>query len=127
MLWDMQCKFCGAEGGLGEGTAPLLLFFFTLSLEFFIIVLGVPVVPVVPVVVAVVAVAAAAVVVVDVAAVAAVAAVATVVVVVVAVAVAVAVGVVVVLPQTIPKVKTPKNKKHRKKQESTLPSQILHC
>jgi hypothetical protein len=48
----------------------------------------------------------------------------------VAVAVAVAVGVgvvVVVLPQTIPKVKTPKNKKHRKKQESTLPSQILHC
>ena len=124
MLWDMQCKFCGAEGGLGEGTAPLLLFFFTLSLEFFIIVLGVPVVPVVPVVVVAVA---AAVVVVDVAAVAAVAAVATVVVVVV-VAVAVGVGVVVVvLPQTIPKVKTPKNKKHRKKQESTLPSQILHC
>jgi len=104
MLWDMQCKFCGAEGGLGEGTAPLLLFFFTLSLEFFIIALGVPVVPVVPVVVAVG------------------------VVVVVAVAVAVAVVVVVVvLPQTIPKVKTPKNKKHRKKQESTLPSQILHC
>ena len=117
MLWDMQCKFCGAEGGLGEGTAPLLLFFFTLSLEFFIIALGVPVVPVVPVVVAV------AVVVVDVAAVAAVATV----VVVVVVAVAVAVGVVVVLPQTIPKVKTPKNKKHRKKQESTPPSQILHC